>query len=299
MYAVTALIASSIALGCSILAVLLDGVERKLKAAIQSRIGPPITQTLYDLLKLSIKEVKPIHTTTYLLLYYISFVTCAVSSVYLIALYAMIGEQFVLAMSLALFAVSLTALTLIPLLIPNPFSYIGGMREVILALVNESSFIIAIPLYLLTMSLINREISTVVPTITITLTSLIILILSSGYALTGRPPFDIAEAEPELASGMFIELSGPLLATYLFFNLLKRFIVKFLIGTLFITTLLGHGIIVVLVSILAAIILWISFAITGAILGRSRIDIAPLTMAKVYIALYILSITGLLVIIVE
>jgi len=50
------------------LSILLDGVERKIKARIQSRIGPPVTQTLYDLLKLLEKEVKPIHTMPFVCL---------------------------------------------------------------------------------------------------------------------------------------------------------------------------------------------------------------------------------------
>jgi len=36
-------------------------------------------------------------------------------------------------------------------------------------------------------------------------------------------------------------------------------------------------------------------ATIAVILGRSRVDIAPLTLAKIYIALFLISITGLLV----
>jgi formate hydrogenlyase subunit 4 len=124
--------------------------------------------------------------------------------------------------------------------------------------------------------------------------SLATLVLSS-YAITGRIPFDIAEAEPEIASGVLLEFSGKLLALFLFSNLIKRFIVKYIISSLILVYIIGAGLTCLGASILLAIALWIIYAIVAAILGRSRVDLAPITLAKVYILLLALSITVLLV----
>lgn len=275
----------------------LDGVERKVKAAIQSRIGPPITQTLYDLLKLFTKETKPIHSIDYLALYYVSFTITSMTSIFSMSLYIITGEWYTIALSLALFSISLTALTIIPLMIPNPFSYIGGMREVILSLVNESVFIVSTVTYLSLRPVVVARDGFQLISIGIYIT-LLILIFLSGYALTGRPPFDIAEAEPELASGILIELSGPLLAIYISFLLLKRFIVKFIIAALITVWFLGNGVVSVFISLVFTSILWVSFATMGAVMGRSRVDVAPLSMAKIYISLFSLLITELLVVLI-
>ncbi|MEM4717967.1 MAG: NADH-quinone oxidoreductase subunit H [Desulfurococcaceae archaeon] len=277
-----------------IVSILLDGVERKIKAAIQSRIGPPITQTLYDVIKLFIKDIKPVHTVSYILLYYVSFLTTILSSIYLALLYSYSGELLTLVISITLYSVSLTAFTIIPLLIPNPFSYIGGMREVLLAIVNESSIIIGFSLYaVISTSIIPGPSPTILKALLVT--SWLIAILISSYALTGRPPFDIAEAEPEIASGILVELSGPILAAYMLFNLLKRFASKLLVGILLVGLCIGFGYLSMVLSLITCILLWIVYSVIGALMGRSRIDIAPLTLAKVYIGVYTLSITVLLV----
>jgi len=50
-----------------------------------------------------------------------------------------------------------------------------------------------------------------------------------------------------------------------------------------------------ILSLLALPALWTVYATVAVVLGRSRIDLAPLTLAKIYIALITISITVLLV----
>ncbi len=99
----------------SILPVILDGVERKLKARVQSRIGPPITQTLYDLLKLTIKESKPLHTAPFIYFSVTSAVLTMMLSLVHAHFYALNGDVLIFTLSISLLAVSLTMFTLIPL----------------------------------------------------------------------------------------------------------------------------------------------------------------------------------------
>jgi len=277
------------------LPVFLDGLERKLKAALQSRIGPPITQTLYDLLKLMIKESKQVHTVPYIILYFTSFISCALTSMFLITLYTITWDFMLFALALSLLMVSLTALTLIPLLIPNPFSYIGGMREVVLSLVNESAFVASVAIYIVSLHFKAGFSTPSTPHLLVVTIPALAIMFTSGYALTGRPPFDIAEAEPELASGVLVEFSGALLALYLYSNLLKRFLVKLFVATMLVTLIAGNGVLSVVLTCLITITLWILFTVISVTLGRSRVDLAPRTLAKYYIGLFIIPIAGLVV----
>lgn len=276
---------------------ILDGVERKVKAIFQSRVGPPITQTLYDLLKLSVKETKPMYTKPFVIGCLLSFVSCGLVSQYLISTFAITRDSTLLAFSLSYLAISLSALTLTPLLVPNPFSYIGGMREILLALVNESSFITSIVVYTVALSTFNNTshfAKIVLGSLSIALAFAAMII--SGYALAGRVPYDIAEAEPELASGVYVEFSGHLLALYLYSNLLKRFLVKLFIATLIAVSVLGPGLITLITAYALTLLLWIAFASISVVLGRSRVDVAPRTLAKVNAVLLATSTTIALVV---
>ncbi|MCC6054165.1 MAG: NADH-quinone oxidoreductase subunit H [Thermosphaera sp.] len=277
----------------TILPVIMDGVERKIKARIQSRIGPPIVQTLYDLLKLLEKEVKPLHIMPFILLTIIAYLSTIIASLYFINLYTITGEAYYSITAITLFAISLTSNTLTPLLLPSPFTYTGGMREVILSIVNEPAFIVSFVLASTSLRLLNLQSPNIWILIALSI-SLTTLVLSS-YAITGRIPFDIAEAEPEIASGVLLEFSGKILALLLLSNLIKRFIVKYIVSSLILVYIIGAGLTCLAASILLTIALWIIYAIVAAILGRSRVDLAPITLGKVYILLLALSITVLLV----
>ncbi|MEM4601599.1 MAG: NADH-quinone oxidoreductase subunit H, partial [Desulfurococcaceae archaeon] len=129
----------------------------------------------------------------------------------------------------------------------------------------------------------------------ITLFPVTTAMLISGYALTGRAPFDISEAEPELASGTLIEFSGYLLALYIYSSLLKKFSAKLFIAVLITSSVIDGGIPGLITAYALTLVIWIAFSVISSTLGRSRVDLAPRALTKVYIALLAISITGLLV----
>lgn len=61
------------------------------------------------------------------------------------------------------------------------------------------------------------------------------------YISSRRTPFDLGEADPELASGIAVELGGPILALTLYATLLTRFIGPMLVIGLLITVFTGGG----------------------------------------------------------
>jgi formate hydrogenlyase subunit 4 len=279
----------------AIIPLILDGLERKLKAALQSRIGPPVTQTVYDVLKLLlVKETKNQPTLPYVTLTLLSSMVMGLLALYYVTLYIVQGDIINMFYALALLAVFTSTHTVTPLLVPNPYSYIGGMREVMLAVVNEAAFITSISLYTIILQKTLVERVTWVSILIMLLVAIVAFI--SSYATSSRVPFDIAEAEPELASGVFIEFSGRILALNIYNLLLRRLAAKFLVLAPTVILISGHGLISLILVLLLTPLIWALYTTIAVVLGRSRVDIAPLTLAKIYITLLLISITGLLVI---
>jgi formate hydrogenlyase subunit 4 len=279
----------------AIIPLILDGLERKLKAALQSRIGPPVTQTVYDVLKLLlVKETKNQPTLPYVTLTLLSSMVMGLLALYYVTLYIVQGDIINMFYALALLAVFTSTHTVTPLLVPNPYSYIGGMREVMLAVVNEAAFITSISLYTIILQKTLVERVTWVSILIMLLVAIVAFI--SSYATSSRVPFDIAEAEPELASGVFIEFSGRILALNIYNLLLRRLAAKFLVLAPTVILISGHGLISLILVLLLTPLIWALYTTIAVVLGRSRVDIAPLTLAKIYITLLLISITVLLVI---
>lgn len=269
---------------------LMDGVERKIKARIQSRIGPPILQSWFDIFKLMSKEfyipVNSLHTVTLLLMYLAlqPFVL-----IYLITSIIHPLTDYDLAITISIYIIIQALFISIPFTIPNPFSIIGASREIMLVIVNELFLIISISLYILYSGLTSFTQTRIVSFTLHTILILLVLFINS-YVSSGRPPFDIAEAEPELASGLMIELSGPLLGLLILCLHLKRFFVKLLPVILLTKLFIENNFILLMVSIVVTIIVWILYSVLSAILARSRVDLAPITLLKIYILLVILSV---------
>ncbi|MEM3163349.1 MAG: NADH-quinone oxidoreductase subunit H, partial [Desulfurococcaceae archaeon] len=103
-------------------------------------------------------------------------------------------------------------------------------------------------------------------------------LLIASYIASGRTPYDIAEAEPEIASGWLIEFSGPLLGIIIYANLLRKAIVKLVVGIVLAGLITGNGSMGLLLSLIAMALLWVAYTVASTIVGRSRVDVAPKTM---------------------
>ena len=216
-----------------ILAIILDGVERKIRARIQCRMGPPILQTLYDLVKLSRKEAIVPHGAS-------KFFTIApkIALIMLIIdfLYVPYGFKNPLGFygDIILFIYLLVASTIVliygGLSSGNPFSEIGCSREASLLMANE----LAIALIIATIAFKTGSLSlnAILESITLTPSILLTIIALAIYAYieSARLPFDIGEAEPEIATGYLIEYSGPLLSLALCCHIYKRYLLMILLS---------------------------------------------------------------------
>ncbi|MCD6341188.1 MAG: NADH-quinone oxidoreductase subunit H, partial [Desulfurococcales archaeon] len=119
----------------------------------------------------------------------------------------------------------------------------------------------------------------------------LVLLLTSAYVASGRIPFDIGEAEPELASGILIELSGPALGTALYSILMKRFVCASLSALALVLPLVRLLNPLASFAVFTALttVMWIIHGIIAVLLGRSRVDIAAKALVLTYSILIISS----------
>lgn len=272
---------------------LLDGVERKIKADVQSRIGPPsVLQTFYDILKLLSKETvfyaKPVFPALSL-----SLITTMVFTLSLIitkltllhpsttgggvnglnGLYVsyLLSIALVLLMSIHAVKAILYTVSL------NPFSILGAFRKLSIDILNEAVFVaFAIAMYMAVIGVAPRNIVYTVTTL--------IPILVSTYVYSRRLPYDLHEAEPELASGSIIELSGPLLGLYIYSSLVERYVLTS-IPLALLMLLIGvstNPFLRVLLLHLSTTLIYVFYGVLSFTIGRSRVDLAFKTLALIY-----------------
>ena len=187
---------------------LIAGIDRKLTARFQSRVGPPIVQAYYDVAKLWVKETTVANV-------WITF--C--SWVYLGAAATSVVLFFLQSDLLLIFfvqAVGAVFLVIGALSVPSPYSQIGGQRELLQMLAYEPLLILVIAgIYMTTGSF---KVEAVFAYDQPLLLQLPLLFIVLGYALTiklRKSPFDISgshHAHQEIVRGVYTEYAGRNLA---------------------------------------------------------------------------------------
>lgn len=271
------------------LPVIYDGIERKIRALVHSRIGPSVLQTLYDLLKLVVKKPVVLHTIPYYVYAVISSLICLFISQYMLLNSVFHGDLQYMLLAIVFFVMAHASLVLSPLLLPNPYSQIGGVREIFISLVNEPFLLTGFGLSIYGVRSVSFSVdhNGLIKALYLALTLAMLALCT--YVSSRRAPFDLSEADPELASGVMVELSGPILALTYYVTLAMR-----LTGPMFITSLLiavftGGGLMAICLLVTSTLPAWILYAIPSMLLGRTRIDIALRTFLKTYIALFALT----------
>jgi ech hydrogenase subunit B len=183
-----------------ILGGLLYGIERKLKARMQSRKGPPILQPFYDLFKLTDKRPMILHS-------YHAFMGVMHFLAAWVALSVLFfGGDLLVAIFFHLLSTSL--LIVAGYSAKSTYSRIGSTRELIAISALEPVLILtAIAFYLHTGSF---EVSKIINNDS-TLSRSFIGFLALLFVLPGllkKSPFDAAEAHQEIVGGAEIEFSG-------------------------------------------------------------------------------------------
>ncbi|MEM4788313.1 MAG: NADH-quinone oxidoreductase subunit H [Ignisphaera sp.] len=258
---------------------LLDGIERKIKADVQSRYGPPtIFQTWYDILKLMSKEVvTPVNPLFFIVPISLSFTLSVVLSVIVSQIIVLSNMSLIKIILILVILTSIHVLNILAYLFSsNPFSMMGTFRIMTLNILNE----VGLAIFLVLMFKVTTSSSNSVVLIPLTIIPLTVAI----YISHGRLPYDLHEAEPELASGSLIEFSGPILGLYLYSHLIERYILTSIpiVFVLYMIKSFLNNIIAVFMLHVFTVILYVVFAVVSVLLGRSKVNIAVKTLAFLY-----------------
>ncbi len=265
------------------LAPIYDGLERKLRAAVHTRIGPPVLQTWYDLVKLFSKELVVPEGGSWCALSVVLEFVALVASVALLSYVPLAVSPGKAGAEVVAFIVLLTVATALTMVRAvsqnNVYSVVGGFREFTLALSSEPFLIFS---YL--------AIATGGERFVLKLSSLLILVISA-YVVSGRIPYDIAEAEPELSAGVNIELAGPLLGVATMSTVLKRLLAAELTAMAFVLTVGFDGYQALALALALTPAVWVVHSLVSILLGRTRVDMAPRTLLLTLFPLCVVTIT--------
>ena len=219
-------------------------IDRKVTARVQWRQGPPIFQPLYDFVKLLIKETivpASANSVIFLLAPLLAITSTTLASVILWK--AIINPQslFVgdLIVVIYLLAVTPIAVILGASASGNPIASLAASREMKLYLAYELPFIFSILVSVIKLHTIKLgEIILSQQSSGIILNSFsgvlaFVIFLLTIQAKLGLVPFDMAEAETEIAGGVFIEYSGVPLAIHKLNRIMLLFIIPVFAAVLF------------------------------------------------------------------
>lgn len=186
----------------------LTGIDRRLTARMQSRMGPPLLQPFYDVLKLFGKE--PRATNAWLVF---SAYIYVVSSALAVWIFFLGGDLLLLFFVLTIGAVFQVVGAVC---VPSPYSQVGAQRELLLMLAYEPILILVFVGFAMCTG--TFMLADVFKESEPLLLKMPLLFLALGYALTiklRKSPFDISASHhghQELVRGIQTEYSGPFLA---------------------------------------------------------------------------------------
>lgn len=207
----------------SALGLLLTWLDRKVTARLQWRVGPPWYQPFADILKLFGKQVtfpEGASIGTFVISPMIGLSGIMLASSILWAVNFSKQSVFAGDLIVVIYLLTIPSLALMmgSFASGSPFAQLGGSREMKLILSYELPFIVAV------FTPVAKAGSILFGTIVgyqsahgmfISNPSCIVaflVVLICALAKLGAVPFDVAEAEQEIASGVLVEYSGSLLA---------------------------------------------------------------------------------------
>lgn len=227
------------------LGLLYKGFDRKITAMMQARIGPPLRQPFRDVKKLFMKETIIPDTAIPWLFNFapiVSLIAPLIALVYLpFGPFEPIMEGYGdLILILYLLAIPAVAMALGGLSSGSPYATVGAQRELVLMMSYEFPLAIAavtLAYKFNTFSLATISSQPVWNTVGAMGGMGFILILGALFAVIpgelSKVPFDQAEAETELAGGLFVEYSGRNLGIFYIAEVVKMIVVGALLIALF------------------------------------------------------------------
>lgn len=183
---------------------LIAGIDRKITARMQGRVGPPLLQPFYDVGKLFEKESVVVTTAqNFYVLAYLIFI--ALSG----ALFFAGGDLLLIVFA---FTLAHVFLVLGAYAVHSPYSHIGAERELIQLMAYEPMIILAaVGLYMVTNSFLVADIAVTSVPIILYLPGVFLGFVTILTIKLRKSPFDIStshHAHQEIVKGITTEFSG-------------------------------------------------------------------------------------------
>ena len=301
------------------------GIDRKLVAHMQGRVGPPIVQPFRDVQKLLMKEnIIPDGAISWL--FNAAPFLALISSGSLLLFIPLFGQPALLGrygdVILVFYLLIIPSLAFVVggFASSSPYATVGAQREMIIMMSYEAPLAVVV----LGIAWRTSQVTAANPFLMSTIAQypiwnllgpvgvvgallmlLTLVVVTVGEA--AKVPFDIAEAETEIAGGLLVEYSGRNLSLFYLSDVIKAFAMSSLVVALFIpynlSPLVGIGTPVLagivdglffLVKVFAVMFISISVMRTG--MARFKISQA----SWVYIiAMTLISLVGLILIAVD
>ncbi len=296
-----------------ILGLLIKGIDRRVAARLQRRVGPPLLQPFFDLIKLSRKETLiPVQASAVVFrwapLVGLSFMVLAAAMIPIVGVYApspALGDLLVL---FYLLAVPAVVLMLAGSASGSPFGAIGFSREMAIMLAYEGPVLLALLSVAIRVGLgeghlISLSLNEIVQyqqthgpfLLDPWMWPALLAFLCFFPANLGVLPFDIPEAETEVLEGPLLEYSGPSLGLFKMMSAVKCVVVLGLGITLFLPNGPAGLAGLVLFAVKCAVLAVFGVTVVRTAMGRMRIDQAFYFFLKWPAALGIASLVIVLV----
>lgn len=191
-----------------ILGGLLNGLDRKITAHMQGRVGPPLLQPFYDLFKLFGKEKIIVNERQ--IFWAISYLVLIITSTAMLFLGSdLLILVFVMALAAICFVLGGNS-------VKSPYSHIGSQRELLQMLSYEPVLIfLAIGVYVTNGSFMIKDIMTKSQPLLYSMPLVFLAVLMILTIKMRKSPFDLSTSHhghQELVKGITTEYSGPYLA---------------------------------------------------------------------------------------
>lgn len=248
---------------------LLSWYDRKITARVQFRKGPPLLQPFYDFFKLLlVKEtILPKHGSAFIFLLapLLAVFGATMAGVFILLPLFNISTGFRGDLLVIFYLLTLPSFSYIlgSLASGNPLAAVGSSREMKLIISYELTFLLIIAAVIMKSGQ-HFDLDTVIETQKngtpfIGSISGVLLFIAAVFCIQAKlalVPFDMPEAETELASGIYIEYSGPpyamiKLAKYIMLFILPAFVIALLMKGMS----PGTGIIWAVLKILGVVLL--------------------------------------------
>ena len=273
---------------CFVIGMLLCGIDRKIVARMQKRVGPPVLQPFYDFFKLCGKETiipAAASKTTFLVAPLVGLAALVVLQLFIpIHGFAAFSGMADIIVVLYLLLIPAMAIMLGGAASGSPYAGIGLSREMVTIIACELPLVMVLLAVgkvvggdavtfsfskIANYQLANGSLITHASLIPAAIAMLLII-----PGETGNHPFDTAEAETEICEGLLAEYSGAPLAVYKLTHCVKVLTLTSFFAALFLGGI-GTGIVVVDALILVAICIVltiVSISFVHAITARLKIE---------------------------